>query len=352
MFKFEAETRTCNKPFECPAFRFIDCNTLNSLGNLILKTRVVNAGLGQMRAAKGFPKGFCTNELLGAADSGNLSLFTDVLREASCNFLPDLGLTGLSISMWNASECENQDSLPSSPGSSSIRFDRPAGDVVQPQHRSAFLSLEGRHGDKSRKCESASAGSYVPGRWANELPESGEHQYTYLFQVPHKSQSRIAIEFNFRSGIRESRDCMRVEYLVVIYYLAGLRFFEAIDQRTLQAWMSLIEGLSSAQLIILREAVCAPRYNLPEMANRLGIGKRGISSQLYRIHKFIEPRLPEVQCQGGNGSPLVDLIRAFAFLQFAGRPSPIPENSNEFGIGHAALRHSQSASGRGLDAMN
>ena len=111
--------------------------------------------------------------------------------------------------------------------------------------------------------------------------------------------------------------------------------------------MTLIEGVSPVQMMILREAVCAPRYNLAIMSERLGIAKRGISGQLYRIHKSVEPKLPEASIDQGNGSPLVDLIRAFGFLQFAGRPTPIENSSVDF----EADRSSSARSSSGREAF-
>lgn len=283
-----------------------------------------------MRSVKGFQEGFGTNELLPVADSQNLKALTRLIRQTTCQFLSGCDVNTVSISMWLDSECGVGKALGREAAQTSVRFDQPLGkrSVSSPE-----ITLKERRDQAGLACSSSvfpPPKTYEPGKRESLCSDANEHHYTYLFQIPHKMQSRIALEFAFGSCLRDSSDFVRMEYLVTHFYLAGLRFFDIIDSATARAWMSMIEGISPVQLMILREAVCAPRYSLSAMSERLGIGKRGITGQLYRIQKFVEPRLPEPVCDEGNGSPLVDLVRAFGFLQFVGRPAPIMSNPDDF----------------------
>ena len=275
-------------------------------------------GAKEMRSIKGFPKHFCSKELLTVAGSKNERIMTELLLETTRRFLPYSKVKNASMSMWSALKSETQCGSGVETAPNAVRFDQPAGRKT---------TSRGAVAGHSRSDNIATGRSHIvevkndacrPRGWSGKFPNADERKYTYLFLIPHKMQNRIALEFDFGAGLRDSSDGVRMEYLVAIFYLAGLHFYDVIDHRTAEEWMVLIEGLSPIQLMILREAVCAPRYNLTVMSERLGIAKRGISGQLYRIHKAVEPKLPEATCDEGNGSPLVDLVRAYGFLQFAG----------------------------------
>lgn len=163
--------------------------------------------------------------------------------------------------------------------------------------------------------------SYDPERSTYQCRETGEHVWVYVFQLPYRTDGRMGIEISLKFAHEDSDDLERLEFLIVPFYLAALRLFRIIDRGTVREWLGLVDGLSPVQLMILREIVGTPRYNLASISERLGIGKRGITSQLYRIQNVVEPKLPQPELQDGNGSPLVDLVRIFGFLQFTGRPA-------------------------------
>lgn len=298
-----------------------------------------------MSTTKGFTSGFCTGELLFAAESADAKQMNDLLYHTARIFL-SADINRSSMSMWHISDADPATNC-ADEAPESVRFQRHS-----PGNVDSELSCNDGLSDGLRDLQPAAMLMGARGIRSCQVSERGAQDYTYVLQIPHKMQSRIAIEFSIDPAFADSRHLVRMEYLVVIFYLAGLRLFEIIDRATARDWMTLVDGISPIQLMILREAVCAPRYNLTSMSDRLGIGKRGISAQLYRIHKFVEPKLPVFAVQDGNGSPLVDLIRAFCFLQFAGCPAPVVDDLDKSGTGFAASQRRVKTEGWSITALN
>lgn len=144
--------------------------------------------------------------------------------------------------------------------------------------------------------------------------------YARAFALPHRKDSRIGLVLHGATPPEGRKE----NALLVLIYLGALRFFGVIDSATLREWYGLYRALTPATALVVHDLVTSERVSVMRTSQRLGLSKRTIENQVRQVSRNLQGKGTERRDDASYASPLLDLIRSYFFLQFAGRPAVSP----------------------------